>query len=81
MGRIQQLHHFASASPWATAPPEAKLVRAADRLVGGADAALVVDDTALMKQGAHSMGVQRRRYRGELGKRANSDVRRQCLLA
>jgi hypothetical protein len=50
-GDTQQLHHFVSASPWATAPLEDELVRAADWLVGGADAVLVIDDTALVKQG------------------------------
>jgi SRSO17 transposase len=75
-GEVQQLHHFVAVSPWAAGPLEAELVRAADRLVGGPDAALVVDDTALVKQGKHSVGVQRQ-YCGELGKRANSDVRRQ----
>jgi SRSO17 transposase len=66
----QQLHHFVSTSPWATAPLEEELVKAADRLVGGADAVLVVDDTALVKQGRHSVGVKRQ-YCGQLGKRAN----------
>src|SRR4051812_23828198 len=66
----QQLHHFVSTSPWATAPLEDELVKAADRLVGGHDAALVVDDTALVKQGRHSVGVKRQ-YCGQLGKRAN----------
>ena len=69
-GDTQQLHHFVSASPWATAPLEEELVRAADRLVGGPDAVLVVDDTALVKQGRHSVGVKRQ-YCGQLGKRAN----------
>src|SRR4051812_15777286 len=45
-GNLQQLHHFVSPWPWATAPLEDELVKAADRLVGGPDAALVVDDTA-----------------------------------
>src|SRR3712207_2433279 len=66
----QQLHHFVATSPWATAPLEDELVRAADRLVGGPDAVLVVDDTALVKQGRHSVGVARQ-YCGQLGKKAN----------
>ena len=69
-GDLQQLHHFVSTSPWAAAPLEEELVRAADRLVGGPDAVLVVDDTALVKQGRRSVGVKRR-YCGQLGKRAN----------
>jgi SRSO17 transposase len=69
-GDTQQLHHFVSTAPWATAPLEEELVKAADRLVGGPDAVLVVDDTALVKQGRHSVGVKRR-YRGQLGERAN----------
>jgi SRSO17 transposase len=69
-GDLQQLHHFVSTSPWATAPLEDELVRAADRLVGGPDAVLVVDDTALVKQGRRSVGVKRQ-YCGQLGKRAN----------
>src|SRR5512143_3902743 len=64
-GDVQQLHHFISAAPWASAPLEDALVRAADRLVGGPDAVLVVDDTALMKQGRHSVGVKRQ-YCGQL---------------
>src|SRR3954463_7883638 len=66
----QQLHHFVSTSPWATAPLEDELVKAADRLVGGPDAGLVVGDTALVKQGRHSAGVKRQ-YCGQLGKKAN----------
>ena len=69
-GDLQQLHHFVSTSPWATAPLEEELVRAADRLVGGPEAVLVVDDTALVKQGRRSVGVKRQ-YCGQLGKRAN----------
>jgi SRSO17 transposase len=66
----QQLHHFVSTSPWATAPLEDELVKAADRLVGGPEPILVVDDTALVKQGRCSVGVKRQ-YCGQLGKRAN----------
>jgi SRSO17 transposase len=69
-GDTQQLHHFVSTSPWATAPLEDELAKAADRLVGGPDAVLVVDDTALVKPGKHSVGVKRQ-YCGQLGKKAN----------
>ena len=69
-GDLQQLHHFVSTSPWASASLEEELVKAADRLVGGPDAVLVVDDTALVKQGRHSVGVKRQ-YCGQLGKKAN----------
>ena len=79
-GDVQQLHHFVAASPWATAPLEEELVRAADRLVGGPDAVLVIDDTALVKQGKHSVGVARQ-YCGELGKRANGQVLVSLTLA
>jgi SRSO17 transposase len=79
-GDVQQLHHFVSTSPWATAPVEEELVRAADRLVGGSDAVLVVDDTALVKQGRHSVGVKRQ-YCGQLGKRANCQALVSLTLA
>ena len=79
-GDLQQLHHFVSTSPWATAPLEDELVKAADRLVGGPDAALVVDDTALVKQGRHSVGVKRQ-YCGQLGKKANCQALVSLTLA
>jgi SRSO17 transposase len=72
-GDTGQLHHFLGGSPWATEPLEAVLAREANRLVGGHEAALVVDDTALPKQGRHSVGVARQ-YCGRLGKRANCQV-------
>ena len=79
-GDTQQLHHFVAASPWATAPLEEELVKAADRLVGGPEAVLVVDDTALVKQGRHSVGVKRQ-YCGQLGKRANCQTLVSLTLA
>src|SRR3954464_748208 len=79
-GDLQQLHHFVSTSPWATAPLEDELVHAADRLVGGPDAVLVVDDTALVKQGRRSVGVKRQ-YCGQLGKRANCQALVSLTLA
>ena len=79
-GDTEQLHHFLGGSPWATEPLEAVLAREADRLVGGPDAVLVVDDTALPKQGRHSVGVARQ-YCGALGKRANCQVLVSLTLA
>jgi SRSO17 transposase len=79
-GDVQQLHHFVSTSPWPTAPLEEELVKAADQLLGGPDAVLVVDDTALVKQGRHSVGVKRQ-YCGQLGKRANCQALVSLTLA
>ncbi len=79
-GDTQQLHHFVSTSPWAAAPLEDELVKAADRLVGGPGAVLVVDDTALVKQGRHSVGVKRQ-YCGQLGKKANCQALVSLALA
>src|SRR5215208_5100533 len=79
-GDVQQLHHFISTSPWATEPLEAELVQAADRLLGGQDAVLVIDDTALVKQGRHSVGVARQ-YCGQLGKKANCQALVSLTLA
>src|SRR3954465_2648267 len=52
-----QLHHFVGAGIWDEAPLERELIVQADRLVGGADVVLVIDDTALPKKGKHSVGV------------------------
>ena len=62
-GQTQQLHHFVSTSTWSTAPLEQVLRRAADALVGDKDVVLIVDDTALPKQGKHSVGVKRQHPR------------------
>src|SRR4051812_17755026 len=79
-GSAEPLHHFIGGSPWATAPLEAVLAREVDRLVGGPAAVLVIDDTALPKQGKHSVGVARQ-YCGCLGKRANCQVLVSLTLA
>jgi SRSO17 transposase len=65
-----QLHHFVAVGPWDEAPLEAELLAQANRLVGGPDAILVIDDTALLKKGTHSVGVAPQ-YAGVVGKNAN----------
>ena len=47
-----QLHHFIASGMWDAAPLEQVLLAEADRMVGGADAWLIIDDTALPKKGA-----------------------------
>ena len=65
-----QLHHFIASGLWDAAPLEKALLAEADRMVGGADAWLIIDDTALPKKGAHSVGVAPQ-YASALGKTAN----------
>lgn len=79
-GDVQQLHHFVSAAPWAPTPLEGVLAQAANRLIGGPDAVLIIDDTALPKQGTHSVGVARQ-YCGALGTTANCQVLVSLTLA
>ncbi len=75
-----QLHHFVTSPTWDDAPLRQLLVEKADALVGGPDAVLVIDDTALPKQGRRSVGVARQ-YCGCLGKRANCQVLVSLTLA
>lgn len=66
----EQLHHFIATSAWDPLPLETALAHEAQRLVGGPDAVLIIDDTALLKQGKHSVGVARQ-YAGQVGKVTN----------
>jgi SRSO17 transposase len=45
-----QLHHFIADGVWDASPLESELLNQADRLVGGKDAVLVIDDTAIPKR-------------------------------
>ena len=65
-----QLHHFIGSGVWDAAPLEVALMAEADKMVGGEDAWLIVDDTALPKKGCHSVGVAPQ-YASALGKTAN----------
>ena len=75
-----QLHHFVCASCWPPEPLERVLAEKAQRLVGGPDAVLIVDDTALLKQGKHSVGVARQ-YAGAAGKTTNCQTLISLTLA
>jgi SRSO17 transposase len=55
LGECDQLHHFIAAGVWDASPLETELFVQADRLVGGRDAVLVIDDTAIPKKGTHSV--------------------------
>ena len=79
-GEYDRLHHFIAAGLWEMAPLEAELLAQADRLVGGDDAVLVIDDTALPKKGRHSVGVAPQ-YASALGKNANCQTLVSATLA
>ncbi len=69
-GHEQELRHFVSESDWDDAAVEAVLWEKVDAMVGGDESFLIIDDTALPKKGADSVGVAHQ-YCGALGKQAN----------
>lgn len=75
-----RLHHFISDGIWDLEPIEAELAWQADKLIGGSDAYLVIDDTSLPKKGEHSVGVAPQ-YASMLGKRANCQTLVSLTLA
>lgn len=75
-----QLRHFVAAGVWDAEPLEAALLAEADRLVGGEDASLVVDGTALPEKGRHSVGVAAQ-HASVLGKNANCQTLVSLTLA
>ena len=79
-GDYDQLHHFVAAGVWDASPLETELLAQADRLVGGSDAVLVIDDTAMPKKGTHSVGVAAQ-YASALGKTANCQTLVSLTLA
>jgi len=79
-GDYDQLHHFIAAGVWDAAPLETELLIQADRLVGGSDAVLVIDDTAVPKKGKQSVGVAAQ-YASALGKTANCQTLVSLTLA
>jgi DDE superfamily endonuclease len=79
-GNYDQLHHFVAAGVWDAAPLQTELLVQADHLVGGSDAVLVIDDTAVPKKGKHSVGVAAQ-YASALGKTANCQTLVSLTLA
>jgi SRSO17 transposase len=80
LGSYDRLHHFISSGAWDAAPVEAELLVQADKLVGGRNAVLVIDDTAILKKGKHSVGVAPQ-YCSTLGKVANCQTLVSLTLA
>jgi SRSO17 transposase len=80
LGAHDRLHHFVSVGNWDAAPLVEELARKADDLLGGEDAVLVVDDTALPKKGSASVGVAPQ-YASALGKQANCQTLVSLTLA
>ena len=75
-----QLQHFIASPAWDDGPLWRVLAERADRLVGGPEAVLVIDDTALPKKGTPSVGVARQ-YCGQLGKKASCQALVSLTLA
>jgi SRSO17 transposase len=65
-GDYDQLHHFLTTTAWDAAPLLRVLAEEAQAMLGGPDAVLIIDDTTLLKQGTHSVGVARQ-YSGRAG--------------
>ena len=79
-GDYDQMHHFIASGIWDAGPLEQELAVQADKLVGGAGAVLIIDDTALPKKGKHSVGVAPQ-YASTLGKTANCQTLVSLTLA
>jgi SRSO17 transposase len=76
----EQVHHFVCTSCWDPAPLERVLAEKAQAMVGGPEAVLIIDDTALLKQGKRSAGVARQ-YAGAAGKTTNCQTLVSLTLA
>lgn len=70
--RYQRLHHMLSESAWDRADVRRQLIADANAHFGHTSA-LVIDESAFGKKGAHSAGVARQ-WNGRLGKTDNSQV-------
>src|SRR3954451_3253116 len=80
LGGHDQLQYFIASPAWDDGALWTVLAQQADRMIGGPDAVLVINDTALPKKGTLSVGVARQ-YCGQLGKRANCQALVSLTLA
>ena len=65
-GDYDQLHHFIASGVWNEAPLEEELAIQADKLIGGANAVLVVDDRRCSTKGGIRRGAPQ--YASALGR-------------
>jgi SRSO17 transposase len=75
-----QLHHFIGGALCNSAPLQEELSRQVDALVGGGDAWLIIDDTALPRKERASVGVAPQ-YSSALSKNANCQTLVSLTLA
>jgi SRSO17 transposase len=69
----QRLQHMVTHSPWDFEGLVQAVGREVSGLIGGKDAALIIDESGFTKKGAESVGVARQ-YNGRLGKVDNCQV-------
>lgn len=71
----QRLLHFAADSPWSDRNVRREAARYGIAAIAGAEpiGSWIIDDTGMLKQGSHSVGVQRQ-YTGSAGKVTNCQV-------
>lgn len=70
---VRTLQHFMGQSPWAVGPVGTTYQRLVGESLGEADGVMLVDESGVVKQGDHSVGVAPQ-YCGSVGKVANCQV-------
>ena len=68
---VRNLQHFIGQSPWALEPIAARHQQLVAETLGEADGVALIDESGVVKQGDHSVGVGPQ-YCGAVGKVANS---------
>jgi SRSO17 transposase len=70
---VRDLQHFVGQSPWPVEPIVAIHQQMVAETLGEADGVVLIDESGVVKQGVHSVGVAHQ-YCGSVGKVANSQV-------